>query len=391
MTRAGTVSVLAVTLLVGAAAGEAQATRRRIRPSTRSTVTAKAAILIDNHTGTTLWQRNPDLPLPPASTTKVVTAMLALQSGRLDDSLTVTAQAASAPPSKINLRPGWRMRLRDLVYAVLLNSANDASVVIAEGLAGSIGDFADRMNAEARSLGATNTHFVNPNGLPASNHYSTARDLATMFSHALRNPIFASIVNTKTTTVVPTAGSSRLITLRTHNRLLLGDYRIHVVGKTGWTIAAKKCFVGAATADGRELIVAVMGSRDLWGDLKRLIEFGFRGTNAPTPDADTVEAAVQKSDSAGGGDDDTDDAPGMATRRYTVRLGTFRQLQAARQLKKTVAARGYPARVETLQQGRRRLYRVSVGNYGDRRAAQRALEQLRKTHRHLTPFIVTTS
>src|SRR5262249_46989093 len=151
------------------------------------TITAKAAILIDNQTGEILWQRNPDLPLPPASTTKIVTALLALESGRLDDSLNVTPEAAQAPPSKISLRPGWRMRVRDLVYALLLNSANDAAVVIAEGLSGSVRSFAERMNWEARALGATNTHFVNPNGLPAADHYSTARDLATMFRRGMRN------------------------------------------------------------------------------------------------------------------------------------------------------------------------------------------------------------
>jgi D-alanyl-D-alanine carboxypeptidase (penicillin-binding protein 5/6) len=398
MQRTAIVSVVLFGLLAGAVAGEARTTHSHHarllanRSTNRSTVTAKAAILVDNQTGVILWQRNPDLPLPPASTTKVVTAMLALQSGRLDDSLAVTAQAAQAPPSKISLRPGWRMRLRDLVYAVLLNSANDASVVIAEGLSGSIGDFADRMNAQARLLGATNTHFVNPNGLPAANHYSTVRDLATMFSHAMRDPLFASIVNTKTTTVVPTLGSSRIITLRTHNRLLLGNYRIHVVGKTGWTIAAKKCFVGAATADGRELIVAVMGSTDLWGDLKRLLEFGFSESNAPLPEADVVQAAAQKDAPEGGGDDDADAAPRTPpAHRYAVQLGTFHQFQAATHLKRTVAAKGYPARIETVRRGQRPLYRVAVGNYADRRAAQRAAEQLKKTHGHLSPSVVIAS
>lgn len=374
-------------LLLGAAADTAQAARRHGRASNHSTVTAKAAILIDNQTGEILWQRNPDLPLPPASTTKVVTAMLALQSGRLDDSLTVTPEAAQAPPSKISLRPGWRMRLRDLVYAVLLNSANDASVVIAEGLSGSVGDFADRMNAEALLLGATNTHFVNPNGLPAANHYSTARDLATMFSHALRNPLFERVVNTKTTTVVPTFGSRRLITLRTHNRLL-GNYHIHVVGKTGWTIAAKKCFVGAATADGRELTVAVMGSNDLWGDLKRLLEFGFSGTNPPTPDADLVEITARHESSTAVGDDDADDA---RPAKYAIRLATFSQLQTANVLKRSVTRKGYPARIEKIAHGRRRLYRVVVGNYASRGAAEKAAGDIKRTHQQLETLVVSTS
>ncbi|MFQ5667963.1 MAG: D-alanyl-D-alanine carboxypeptidase family protein, partial [Candidatus Binatia bacterium] len=243
----------------------------------REVVTARGAILIDNQTGEILWAHHPDRRLPPASTTKVATAIVALESGRLNDSLRVTRNAAKAPPSKIHLRPGWRLRLRDLVYAMLLSSANDASVVIAEGLDGSVRKFVARMNTQVRQLGATNTHFVNPHGLPAINHYSTARDLAKIFGHALQNRLFRKIVGTKTATISPTAGSSRRIALRNHNRLL-GRYHIRVVGKTGWTRAAKRCFVGAATEDGRELIVAVLGSRDLWGDLKRLLDFGFRGT-----------------------------------------------------------------------------------------------------------------
>jgi len=358
----------------------------------RNVITAKSAILIDDQSGEVLWQHNPDLPLPPASTTKIVTAMLALQSGRLEDSLSVTPEAAQAPPSKISLRPGWKMRLRDLVYAVLLNSANDAAVVIAEGLSGSVRSFAERMNAQARAMGATNTHFVNPNGLPADNHYSTARDLATMFSYGMRNPLFEHIVNTKTTEVSPSFGTRRLIKLHNHNRLL-GNYRIHVVGKTGWTIAAKKCFVGAAEADGRQIVVAVMGSRDLWGDLKRLIEFGFDGGVRPLPEAvelDTLTAAAP----ASAGDDEPDDAPATvrAPQKYTVHLAIFRRKSTATHLQGTMAQNGYPARVETIRRrGRIALYRVAVGNYSNRQDAERAASSIKRTHRDLKTSIVQTS
>jgi D-alanyl-D-alanine carboxypeptidase (penicillin-binding protein 5/6) len=351
-------------------------------------VTAKAAILVDNQTGTVLWQRNPDLPLPPASTTKIVTALLALQSGRLDDTLGVTPEAAQAPPSKISLRPGWRMRLRDLVYALLLNSANDAAVVIAEGLSGNVHDFAERMNAHARALGATNSHFVNPNGLPAANHYSTVRDLATMFSRGMQNPLFERIVSTKTVTISPAAGSLRRIVLRNHNRLL-GNYRIQVVGKTGWTIAARKCFVGAAMADGRELVVAVLGSRDLWGDLKRLIEYGFRGTEPPlaAPDVDVATTASVPA----AGDDDGDEAGGaLSGPKYCVRLGSFRHLKRATRLQRAVANSGYPARIEKIRHGRGHLYRVSVGRYASRDAAQHVAERLRRTHQRLGTVAVAS-
>jgi D-alanyl-D-alanine carboxypeptidase (penicillin-binding protein 5/6) len=359
-------------LLVAASARHVQAATLPSHP----VVTAKAAILIDNQTGDVLWQRNPDLPLPPASTTKIVTAILALQSGRLDDSFRVTPEAAQAPPSKISVQPGWRMRLRDLVYAVLLNSANDASVVIAEGLAGSVPAFAERMNARARALGATHSHFVNPNGLPAADHYSTARDLATMFEYALQDPVFNSVINTKTTIVSPAAGSARRIVLRSHNRLL-GNYHIHVVGKTGWTLAAKKCFVGAAQANGREIGVAVLGSRDLWGDLKRLIEYGFSGTNPPVPEAPVVEMASVRGKAAVEGDDQTDDGANAPTvQRYSIRIATFRELNSAIRLKNSVRRNGYPARVEKISTGRRARYCVSVGTYPSRHQAQRVAATL---------------
>ncbi len=354
-------------------------------------VTAKAAILIDNLTGEVLWQRNPDLPLPPASTTKIVTAILAVQSGRLDDSFRVTAEAAQAPPSKISLQPGWRMRLRDLVYAVLLNSANDASVVIAEGLGGSVPAFAERMNARARALGATHSHFVNPNGLPAADHYSTARDLATMFEYALQDPVFRSVINTKTTVVSPAYGSPRRIVLRSHNRLL-GNYHIHVVGKTGWTLAAKKCFVGAAQANGREIGVAVLGSRDLWGDLRRLIEYGFNGTNPPVPEAPVVEMASLGERAAVGGDDQTEDTtPARSAQRYSIRIATFRQLNSAIRLKNSVRRNGYPARVEKIRAGRHPRYCVSVGAYPSRQKARQVAAAIKRTHRSVKTAVVTSS
>ncbi len=386
MSRVRNAMVLVGLLLATTGVSSASAARR----PRHTVITAKAAILIDDQTGEVLWQHNPDLPLPPASTTKIVTALLALQSGRLEESLDVTREAAQAPPSKISLRPGWKMRLRDLVYAVLLNSANDAAVVIAEGLSGSVRDFAERMNAHARALGATNTHFVNPNGLPADDHYSTARDLATMFRYGMRNPIFERIVGTKTTWVTPSAGSRRQIALRNHNRLL-GNYRIHVVGKTGWTIAAKKCFVGAATADGREVVVAVLGSRDLWGDLKRLLEFAFDGGPAPQPESTVVDAWTAPLPSAAG---DAEVGGSDAVRRaqtYAVRLATFRYKNTALRLKETVSRGGYPVRVDTVRRGRTSLFRVSLGDYSTRSEAERTAQKIQRTYRGLKTIVVQTS
>lgn len=357
--------------------------------SSRTVVKAKAAILIDNQTGEVLWQRNSDLPLPNASTTKIVTAMVALQSGRLNDTVVVTPEAAQAPPSKIYLRPGWRMRVRDLLYALLLNSANDSAVALADGLAGSVPNFASRMNATAQALGAANTHFVNPNGLPADDHYSTARDLATMFSRSLQNPIFEAILSTKTTTISPVEGSGRRITLHSHNRLL-DDYRIQVLGKTGWTRAAKKCFVGAGRADGREIGVAVLGSTDLWGDVKHLLEYGFGTGNVPEPAAPDLEMAAAVANVAAGDDDGERVSAAPPARGYFVGVRSFRAVSSASRLKIDLAREGYRSRVEKVRHGRRPLYRVLVGSYPNRGVAERVAGTLERTHRCQPTLIVAS-
>jgi D-alanyl-D-alanine carboxypeptidase len=182
-----------------------------------------------------------------------------------------------------------------------------------------------------------------------------------------------------------------MITLHNHNRLL-GNYRIQVVGKTGWTLAAKKCFVGAATADGRELVVAVLGSRDLWGDLKRLIEFGFRGTDPPEPDSTEVEAASVPAIQSASGDDDADDVRSWRQiHSYAVRLATFRHLKGAAGLKISLSRNGYPARIEKIRRGHVSFYRVSVGSYPSRHAAEQAAGQLKETHRRLAGIVVVGS
>jgi D-alanyl-D-alanine carboxypeptidase (penicillin-binding protein 5/6) len=353
-------------------------------PARAAMVTAKAAVLIDQDTGAVLWQRNPDLPLPPASTTKIVTAIVALQSNRLDEPLLVSRQAAQAPPSKVSLQPGWRMELRDLVYAILLNSANDASVVIAEGLAGSVPSFAQRMNAYARRVGAYNTHFVNPNGLPAEDHYASARDLATLFGHALRNPEFSRIVHTKTTVVTPTSGSRRSILLRNKNRLL-HDYHIDVVGKTGWTRAAKKCFVGAGFANGRELLVAVLGSNDLWGDLRTLLEFGLDGGPMPEPE-NAFMIAARPSERTRSAPNVTEQGARQG-KRYAVRLATFKSLERAKRLHQSMVKKGYAARITTVRRNKTVLHQVSVGQYANREQALRVAHRIGRANPSLKVIV----
>lgn len=370
---AGSVACLLALLLAGPAA------------AAPPLVTAKAAILMDRATGVVLWQHNADLSLPPASTTKVVTAMLALESGKLEESFRVSSRAAQQQPSKVYLKPGWRMRLRDLVYAILLNSANDASVVIAEGLGGSVPGFAAQMNRYAEAAGATGSHFVNPNGLPARGHRATARDLALIFNEALGNAEFRQIVTTSRHTVRPLAGSKRPIALRSKNRLI-NARPVRVVGKTGWTRKAKKCFVGAGLRGDREIVVAVLGSNDLWGDLDRLLDYGFDGGEAPLPKALHARAGSGSSKDVAAGDADE-----TAAQRYYVRLATFRSSGPARRLRNSVSRRGYRARVYKVRGRGRTYYRVSVGAYADRHGAKRAARSIVKIHPDLKPLIVAKS
>jgi D-alanyl-D-alanine carboxypeptidase len=242
-------------------------------------ISARGAIIVDADTGAVIWERNADEPLPPASTTKVMTAILALQSHQLDEHFPVSANAAATPPSKIGLRAGQSVALRDLLYAVLLKSANDAAVVVAEGVAGSELAFADRMNLKARVIGASQTNFVNPHGLTEYGHVTSARDLSRIFRYGLGVPGFREVLNTPSAEVpIDDPNGEHLTLVRSHNRLL--DFQ--VIGKTGYTRPARRCFVGAAGQGSREVVIAILGSNDLWGDARRMLDYGL-SPSRPTP------------------------------------------------------------------------------------------------------------
>jgi D-alanyl-D-alanine carboxypeptidase (penicillin-binding protein 5/6) len=365
-------------------------------------VTARAAIIVDANTGEVLWERNPDVPLPPASTTKVLTAILAIESGRLDDSVTVGPDAAEVAPSKIGLRPGERMALGDLLYAVLLNSANDAATVVADGLAGSETEFAVHMNARARALGARNSHFVNPHGLTAPGHVSTARDLTIFFRHGLGLPQFREILETPRIKVPVQSRRISSVSLHSHNRLLTG-YEHRVIGKTGYTRPAGRCFVGAASGGGREIVIALLGSTDLWGDARRLFGHAFgespsapvvqmasasrrrgkRGAQVITTEGDEDEAARFRKGNVHLASVDrrttrtvSSGKREASTTRFAVRLGPYGSRSAAETARNRLARSGYRGRVvgQTLM----------VGEYGSRDGADRVAKGLRAKGYHPT-------
>ena len=260
-------------------------------------ITAKAAVVMDVATGRVIISKNMDMRLPPASTTKVMTALLALERTRLTDSIRVSRRASDMSPSKINLRPGDEISVEALLYSVLLKSANDAAAALAEGVGGSEDNFARMMTEKARSIGAVNTNFKNASGLPTDNHYSTAYDLALILRYAMQDPHFVEISSTKFATL--NLGPKQKMLLKNHNKLLW-IYDGAGVGKTGYTVAARHCYVGEANCENTRLIVAILKSSNPWGDVRAMLDMGFQVASSGrtlelddnTPNVVTASAAA---------------------------------------------------------------------------------------------------
>jgi len=362
-------------------------------------LTARAAVLMDAASGKILYQKEGDLRLPPASTTKVLTAILVLESGRkLSETLTVSKEATRVPASKLYLRPGQSVSIEELLYAIMLASANDASVVLAEGIAGSVEQFAELMTKKAHGIGATNSHFANPHGLTAPDHYSTARDLALIFRYAMRNPNFREIVQTKfssvtTNAVVRKKVVPRRISVRNHNRLLWG-FDGALGGKTGYTHAAQKCFVGAVQRNGVTLIVSILGARDQWGDTKRLLEYGFENYDLlrgvpPGKSALNEQQVGLRNDRLASASASTDGRSRLAA-GYILQLASFREKERAESLSRQISETGFDAFVEPILISRNETaYRVRVGPYPELAVAQETAQEIltKSGHRALIlPF-----
>ena len=262
--------VVGVVLVAGT---DAQARQPRHRaPAGPYRVSAKAALVMEIDTERKLYAKDITRKILPASTTKLLTAILVLEKLRLDDYVTISPRAAAALPSKINAEAGDKFRVRDLLYAVLLNSANDAAVALAEAAAGSVEQFVAMMNARAVQIGAHSTLFANPHGLPEDDdpQYSTAYDMALIFREALKNSFFREVIQQRYKKIVSQNGKS--ILLRSHNKCLFKSWRKDVYGKTGYTRAAQSCFVGYFEQKGKVFIVAVFGCQRRWDDIKYLVE-----------------------------------------------------------------------------------------------------------------------
>ena len=247
-------------------------------PSVRALdVSAKSAIVMDV-SGVSVFEKDADTPRPMASTTKIMTALVALEEGELSRVITVSPDAVGIEGSGIGLRAGDTLTLEDLLLALLLESANDAAAAIAIGVSGSIDAFVSRMNARAASLGLTSTHFANPHGLPADAHVTTARELALLAAEAMKNEGFASMVSKKSAEIT-VSGTVRY--LRNHNRLLsMADGVIGV--KTGFTKVSGRCLVSAASRGGVTLIAVTLDAPDDWNDHMAMLDLGFSKLEACT-------------------------------------------------------------------------------------------------------------
>jgi D-alanyl-D-alanine carboxypeptidase len=199
-----------------------------------------------------------------------MTALLVLEKLSLDQYVKVSKRATYAQPSKIYAKTGERYQVKDLLYAILLQSANDASVVLAEAVAGSEEKFVMMMNQRAKELGANHTKFANSNGLPTkTKQYTTAYDMYLIFRQAIKHDFFKSAIKKKYYTIRLKSG--REIALKSHNKILFFDWKRKIYGKTGYTKAARGCFVGTLQKGDSTLIIAVFGCKKRWDDIKHVV------------------------------------------------------------------------------------------------------------------------
>jgi D-alanyl-D-alanine carboxypeptidase len=239
-------------------------------------ITAYSAVLMNSWNKKVIYSKNPHVKLAPASTTKIMTALVVLKKTTFDKKLNVSRRATFAPPSKVNLKKGEEYSTEDMLKALLLNSGNDASVALAESVAGTEKDFVKMMNDMARNIGCRNTNFKTSNGLPAKGQYSTAYDLALIMREAVKDKRLLDILQIKETYITE-LNTGRRIKLINHNKSLWKKTPYLILGKTGYTIRAKQCFLGYINYDKRHnLIVVMLKGKKLWPDLKKLADKGKR-------------------------------------------------------------------------------------------------------------------
>lgn len=236
-------------------------------------VTAKSAIVMDAATGKVIYSKAAKERRYPASTTKMMSLIVALEHGNLDDVITASPNAASTEGSSLWLTQGEQMTMTDLLYGIMLISGNDATVAVAEHVSGSVQKFAELMTEKAHAIGARDTNFTNSSGLPDPNHYTTAHDLARIAAYGYKNPLFTQIVSTEHKILPPTVKGD-IRDLYNENKMLW-FYEGGNGVKTGYTDAAGRCLVSGAKRDNIQLIAVVLDSETMWDDSKTLLDFAF--------------------------------------------------------------------------------------------------------------------
>lgn len=240
-------------------------------------VSAASAVLIDALSEKIIYEKNAYAKMPMASTTKIMTAICAIENADLDRKIIVNSAAIGTEGSSIYLKYGEKLTVRELVYGLMLNSGNDAAVAIACEVSGSTKEFAHLMNKTAEKIGAKNTHFENPNGLDAAQHYTTAYDLALISAYAMKNTEFKKIVSTYSTTI-SYDGEDGKRHLKNHNKLLkMYDGCIGI--KTGFTKKSGRCLVSAAEKNGITLIAVTLNAPNDWNDHTQMLNLGFEKTS----------------------------------------------------------------------------------------------------------------
>ena len=244
---------------------------------------SKGTLLMESDSKRVLYEKHGQEEMPMASTTKIMTCLLALEKGNLEDVVTVSKRASRAPKVKLGLREGEKQKLEDLLYSLMMESHNDSAVAIAEHIGGSVETFCEMMTEKAKALGANHTSFKTPNGLDAEGHYTTPYDLALITSYAIDNPQFIKITNTldKCIPSEPLEGS-KAHTLVNKNRFIR-EYPGAIGVKTGYTSKAGHCFVGAADREGMQLIGVALGAgcdkaakTRKYTDVKKMIDYGYK-------------------------------------------------------------------------------------------------------------------
>ena len=250
------------------------------KESTPGQLYAKSALLMDAVSKRVLFEKNGYETLPMASTTKIMTCIYVLENSDLNQLVEVSVNACNQPKVRLGMKEGEKYLLKDLLYALMLESYNDCAVAIAEHVSGDVEHFCQEMTNKAKDIGAYDTNFVTPNGLDAKEHYTTAYDLALITCYALKNPQFIEIINTPTYEFYEkTKGSKKMV----YNRdAFLVQYEGAMGVKTGFTSNAGYCFVGAAKREEKELISVVLASgwpphkNYKWEDTKALMNYGFQ-------------------------------------------------------------------------------------------------------------------